>query len=127
MASLTKLIRFIGDDLKENITKNSHYVLNQDSVATYPYLTFDVSTEYYENHTDVGTIDIDIFDSAKSYGKIIAIEDLLKSRYRLTNGSQGDGFIVRIDFERSMNIPTADPLIKRRTVQLNIKIDWSEV
>lgn len=127
MASLTKLIRFIGDDLKANITPNSHYNLNQDDKATYPYLTFDVSTEYYENHTDVGTIDVDIFDITKSYGRIIAIEDLLKNHYRLTNGAQGDGFIVRIDFERSMNIPTADPLIKRRTVQLNIKIDWSEV
>lgn len=126
MASLGKVIAFIGDQLRNNVIEQAFYEQNQSDKVVYPYMTYTVDTEWAEHARDVGTVDIDIFDNSTSYAKIIALEEKINSLYRLASIA-ADGFILRIDYERSMAIPTADPAIRRRTVQMNIKIDWSKV
>lgn len=120
---MNELIKSIRDLLRANVTSQSFYDTNNSKDVAYPYLTYSVDTEWYGRSTDEGTVDIDIFDNIQSYDRIITLEQSIKDNFRLAS-FRYDKFILRIDYVRSNTIPTADPLIKRRTVQMHIKIDW---
>ncbi|MGR8822493.1 hypothetical protein [Leuconostoc citreum] len=120
---MNDLIRQIRDLLRVNVTDQSFYDTNNSKNVIYPYMTYSVDTEWYSNSTDEGTVDIDIFDNIQSYERIITLEQLIKDKFRLASFGY-ENFILRIDYVRSNTIPTADPLIKRRTVQMHIKVDW---
>lgn len=123
MGNLPALIAFIGDLLREKVTEQTFFDTNTSEKVVYPYMTYSVDTEWSEHQRDDGSVDIDIFDTSQSFADIIELEQLIKDNFRLMSVSQDD-FVLRMDYVRSSNVPTADPLIRRRTVQMHIRVDW---
>lgn len=123
MGNLPALIAFIGDLLREKVTEQTFFDTNTSEKVVYPYMTYSVDTEWSEHQRDDGNVDIDIFDTSQSFADIIELEQLIKDNFRLMSVTQPD-FVLRMDYVRSSNVPTADPLIRRRTVQMHIRVDW---
>lgn len=120
---MKEVIKALRDLLRANVTEQSFYDTNTSQSVVYPYMTYTADTEWYGHNSDEGTMDIDIFDNIQSYDRIITLEEAVKKHFRLTS-IEYDNFILRIDYVRSATVPTADPSIRRRTVQMHIKIDW---
>lgn len=120
---MNELIKAIRDLLRANVTEQAFYDTNTSKTVVYPYMTYTSDLEWYGHNTDEGTMDIDIFDDVQSYDRIITLEEKVKQHFRLTS-IEYDNFILRIDFVRSATVPISDPTIRRRTVQMHIKVDW---
>ena len=105
------------------VLPESYHDKNRSAVVTYPYLTFDFSSEAIERNVDGFYLDVDIFDAHSSYSNIFDIEDRLRDHLK-DNKLMTEGLYIRFNFLRSNKIPTGDDLVKRRNLQFYCKVDW---
>ena len=105
------------------VLPESYHDKNRSAAVTYPYLTFDFSSEAIERNIDGFYIDIDIFDNNSSYYDVFQVEQALKDHFK-DNKQLTDDVFIRFNFLRSNKIPTGDDTIKRRNLQFYCKVDW---
>ena len=105
------------------VLPESYHDKNRSAIVTYPYLTFDFSSEAIERNVDGFYIDVDIFDSNSSYYDVFQVEQALKDHFK-DNRKLTDDVFIRFNFLRSNKIPTGDDTIKRRNLQFYCKTDW---
>ena len=105
------------------VLPESYHDKNRSAVVTYPYLTFDFSSEAIERNVDGFYIDVDIFDNNASYYDVFQVEQALKDHFK-DNRKLTDDVFIRFNFLRSNKIPTGDDNIKRRNLQFYCKTDW---
>ena len=105
------------------VLPESYHDKNRSAVVTYPYLTFDFSSEAIERNVDGFYIDVDIFDNNSSYYDVFQVEQALKDHFK-DNRKLTDDVFIRFNFLRSNKIPTGDDNIKRRNLQFYCKTDW---
>ena len=105
------------------VLPESYHDKNRSAVVTYPYLTFDFSSEAIERNVDGFYIDVDIFDNNSSYYDVFQVEQALKDHFK-DNRKLTDDVFIRFNFLRSNKIPTGDDNIKRRNLQFYCKVDW---
>lgn len=105
------------------VLPESYHDKNRSAVVTYPYLTFDFSSEAIERNVDGFYIDVDIFDNNSSYYDVFQVEQALKDHFK-DNVKLTDDVFIRFNFLRSNKIPTGDDNIKRRNLQFYCKTDW---
>lgn len=115
LAELAKQFRFVWPE--------SYYERNRIAKVKYPYLTYDFDSESLERYRDGFYIDVDIFDNSTSFKNIFEVEELLRDHFRelivLT-----DKFLLQFKIDTGSKVPTESDNLKRRNLQLYVKVDW---
>lgn len=118
LAEITKQLR--------TICPESYYERNRKTTVIYPYLTFDVDGDNLEVYRDGFYLDIDIFDINTSFKSIFEIEDKLRIHFRQL-AILTDDFLLQFKVGSSNKIPTESDNLKRRNLQLYVKVDWRNI
>lgn len=108
------------------ICPESYYERNRKTTVIYPYLTFDVDGDNLEVYRDGFYLDIDIFDINTSFKSIFEIEDKLRIHFRQL-AILTDDFLLQFKVGSSNKIPTESDNLKRRNLQLYVKVDWRNI
>ena len=121
---MIEVVKKITSELR-TVLPNSYYDINTSTVITYPYLTFDLGNEQFEN-LEGFYLDIDVFDQNTSYTSVFVLEENLK-KYLHKKDILTKDFLIRFNFIRSNKAPTDKQLIKRRNLQFYCKVYRREV
>ncbi len=108
------------------VEENSYHVTNSSKNIDYPYLTFTLSEESLSRHTSGFYIDCKLFDSNTSIIDLLRLEGDLKAHFHALRFFTDDMYL-RFEFLRSNDFDTKDELIKRRNIQIYVKIDWRNI
>ncbi|RZI47967.1 hypothetical protein [Lactococcus kimchii] len=120
---MDKLINYLTLIL-QGIHSETYYDRNNSEKVTYPYCTFDVDTSFEEDRNqETVSIDLDIFDLNPSYKNIFDIETKIKQELAYKRGLN-EYFGATWRYVRANNIPTGQNGLLRRSLQLEITIDW---
>lgn len=117
------LLREITFQLRAFVTEESYYERNRKANVVYPYLTYDLEGENLEFYRDGFYIDIDIFDTSTSFKNIFNIENKIRERFRNLALLENE-FLLQFKVGSSTKIPTESDNLKRRNIQLYVKVDW---
>lgn len=121
---LTWFAKFLNDTLKE-IHPESHFEWNHNDKVTYPYLTYSFGYDPIDEIRDEFDVTINLFDHGTSKVKLLELES------KLVNGlnkkyEELDKAFIYIRTGRGSDIPTGTEAIRRRELQLTIKLDWKK-
>lgn len=119
---LTWFAKFLNDTLKA-IHPESHFEWNHKDKVIYPYLTYSFGYDPIDEIRDEFDVTINLFDYGTSKIKLLELES------KLVNGlnrkyEELDKAFVSIRTGRGSDIPTGIETIRRRELQLTIKLDW---
>jgi len=118
MAELAKQFR--------SVLQESYYEKNRKAKVVYPYLTYDFDSENLERYRDGFFIDVDIFDIETNFDHIFEIENQLRKYF---NGKSilRDQFLLQFKVGNGSKVPTASDNLKRRNLQIYVKVDWRDI
>lgn len=120
---MDKLLAYITLLLR-GIHPESYYDRNNSQKVEYPYCTFDVDTSFEEDRNqETVSIDLDIFDLNPSYKNIFEIETKIKQELAYKRDLT-EYFGANWKYVRANNIPTGQDGLIRRSLQLEVTIDW---
>ena len=123
---MDKLIAYITTLLQE-IHSETYYSKNNSGKVTYPYCTFDIDTSFEEDRNqETVSIDLDIFELNPSYENIFLIETKIKQELAYKR-DLNEYFGANWKYVRANNIPTSQDELLRRSLQLEITIDWRKL
>ncbi|NFP92413.1 hypothetical protein [Clostridium sporogenes] len=120
------MLPFLKELTKEfkKVCNESYIEINTAEKVIYPYLTFSYSSESLENAREGFYVDVDIFDNCGS--NTLRLEQLtedIKKHFLRTN-ILTDKVLLQFKIMGRRIIPTTNEQIKRRWLQLYIKVDW---
>ena len=114
LATLTNILR--------DIHPESYYQINPNKQISYPYLTFDIDSDWLERNQLGINLTIDIFGSGSSPKSVIALEEKLKEaliyKRELTND-----FGMIFSMQNAQTLPTLVDNLHRRNINFYIKLD----
>ena len=123
---MNELVAYITLVLR-GIHPESYYDRNNSKKVEYPYCTFDIDTDFEEDRNQENvSIDLDIFDLNPSYENIFAIETKIKQALAYKR-DLNEFFGANWKYIRANNIPTGQNGLLRRSLQLEITIDWRKL
>ena len=123
---MDKLLAYITSTFR-SICKESYYDKNTALKVVYPYCTFDVDTTMnLDRNQENIMIDLDIFDINSSYINILKLETAFKSALYMKRDLTAD-FGAIWKYDRANNIPTGEDQLLRRSLQIEITIDWRKI
>lgn len=120
-----KLYELLNQQFRSVIAE-SYLEMNTNEQVTFPYVTYEVDTEYIDENMDGINLDVDIFDDSSSYKKLLQVEAALKSHFNKLRLMTDDLYIM-VDYLRSTTVRTGDELVKRRNMQFYAKIVRKEI
>lgn len=124
---MDKLLAYITTTLR-SVCSESYYDKNNALNVVYPYCTFDIGTSMntISRNQEIVALDIDIFDINSSYKNIFDIETELKALLYMKRDLT-TSFSAIWKYVRATNIPTGEDQLLRRSLQLEITIDWRTI
>ena len=118
---MKELVRQLTEILRD-IHSDSFYQMNPKNPVNYPYLTFEIISEWTMRNQESITLEIDIFGSGKSPVSVIELEEKIKDvlifRRILT-----DDLLMLFNFQTGLTIPTLVDNLHRRNLTFNILIE----
>lgn len=115
-----KLYELLNQQFR-SVVDESYLEMNTNEHITFPYVTYEVDTEYIDENMDGINLDVDIFDDSSSYKKLLQVEEDLKSHFNKLR-LMADDLYIMVDYLRSTTVRTGDELVKRRNMQFYAKI-----
>lgn len=124
---MDKLLAYITSTLR-SVCQESYHDKNTALKVVYPYCTFDVDTtmDPISRNQENIIIDLDIFDVNSSYINIFKLESDFKHALYMKRDLTTD-FSAIWKYDRANNIPTGEDQLLRRSLQLEITIDWRNI
>ena len=120
------MLPFLKEITKEfkKICKESYLEINTSDKVIYPYLTFSYSGETLENTREGFYVDVDVFDHCG--GDTTRLEQLTEDirKHFIKNRILSEEVLLQLKISNRKIIPTTNPQIKRRWIQIYCKVDW---
>lgn len=117
------LLSLLTEELRK-VCKESYLEENTSEHVTYPYLTFSYTSEQLENKREGFYIDIDIFDNCGANAlELERLSTQIRDHFHEKTFITCD-LVAQSECRNRDVIPTTHEQIKRRWVQLYIRVDW---
>lgn len=105
-----------------SIHPESYYQMNPQATISYPYITFDLSTEEIGRNQEGGILELDLFGNGSSPLSVVQLEEEIKDALKYRRDLTAD-LNITYKFQTSLTIPTLVPDVHRRNVTFYLKID----
>lgn len=116
------LAKVIYENLSQ-VTSEAHHVWNYSKQVVYPYATYSLNSQKYDENVEEFYLDIQLFDNSHSYNDLFKLENDLRSHFKDLKIMTNELF-VRCRYIRSDDVPTTTETIKRRDLQFICRVDW---
>lgn len=121
---MEELLKIIYSELS-NVHDKVYLEYNMEDNIEYPYVTYSYSSEYLNSNREGFFIDINIFGAGNN---TIEIDNLAHKFKRKLHGKTifTCEHFIQFQFRNSSVIPTENKNIRRRWIEVYVKVDWRD-
>ncbi len=114
--------RFLNQQLRL-INQESYHKWNWSETVVYPYLVYSYTANQTDEIRNTFNVTINMFEHDLSDEKLLDLESDIRNQLDRTKHIL-DEAIAHVRVNQSMDIDTLDDKLKRREIQLTVKLDW---